>query len=121
VTPPVPPPPAKTSAGGAPPRPRRLEDPFRDHEWDIETRCLQAHAEHAKSLTRLEVKFTVDGSGRVQRAEVRPASAESSPLGECVLGFARKTRFDRRLVQENLQPGQTQLVFSVPVRVRAQK
>ncbi len=55
--------------------------------------CFQAHIGDADGTTNLALRFHVEIDGRVAEAELVPASLATTPLGNCLLGIARATRF----------------------------
>ena len=69
--------------------------------------CANRHSE----IDHLQVtlRFDVDASGTVRSVDLAPASTASTPLGSCLLGVARGTRFG-----ELPRP----MSFSIPVAVR---
>jgi serine/threonine-protein kinase len=87
--------------GGA----RGLAAPFHRRRSEV-VACFR---EHAGTETQITVVFGVDESGRVIAARAQPAALGSTPLGNCVLGIARSTRF-------SAQPRPVE--FSIPLSVR---
>jgi eukaryotic-like serine/threonine-protein kinase len=112
--------PEKTTVRPVAKRKGALEDPFRAYEWDIETQCMQRHTALAQKFPQLSVRFSVDRAGVVEDADLKPEAAEKTELGACVLGFARKTRFDKQAVAKVIPAGESRVGFSVPLRVRPQ-
>jgi hypothetical protein len=45
----------------------------------------------------------------VQRADMTPADVASSPVGQCILGVAKQTKFP---------PQNAPITFSIPLRAR---
>lgn len=75
----------------------------------IIARCIQTHVPHDEPVPELSVRFQVDASGHVQSAELLPAALGGSPLGQCVLGIARRTSFG---------PIGEPITFRIPVSAR---
>lgn len=71
--------------------------------------CFEKHSGDTDGTTELSLRFRVDTDGRVADAELVPASLGSTPLGGCLLGIARATRFGALE-----QP----MTFRVPLRAR---
>jgi hypothetical protein len=71
--------------------------------------CFEAHSGDSDGTTELSVRFHVETDGHVADAELVPSSLGSTPLGGCLLGIARATRFDTLE-----QP----ITFRVPLRAR---
>lgn len=80
----------------------RLSRGFARRQTEL-THCFKKNPSKVKDLS---VSFTVDPKGSVIAARLRPTSVEPSPLGRCVLGVARSTRFE--------QPGR-ELQFTIPL------
>lgn len=55
--------------------------------------CFERHAPNADPAPTVEIRFQVAADGQVEAVRLSPASAEDEPLGECILGVARATRF----------------------------
>jgi hypothetical protein len=70
--------------------------------------CFREHAASIQGDPHISVDFGVDRSGRVETARLIPAALGSTPLGRCVLGVARSTRFG---------PQGDATTFRIPVRV----
>jgi serine/threonine-protein kinase len=75
------------------------------------SRCFDRYPEQATRAGKLAVRFHVDASGAVARAELLPSEVEGEPLGGCLLEVARRTSFGRQ---------QEPLTFRIPISVRAQ-
>ena len=73
--------------------------------------CVQRHATADAPPPPLALRFRLDATGTPTSVELSPASIASSPLGACVLGVARSTRFPP-------QPDGT--TFTIPLGVRLQ-
>lgn len=57
----------------------------------------------------LSIKFQIDKEGSVQSATMTPADVASAPVGQCILGVAKQTKF----------PAQNApITFSIPLRAR---
>ena len=57
----------------------------------------------------VSVRLTIDREGVVQKAELSPAELAGLPLGQCILGVARRTHF----------PAQSApATFRIPLRTR---
>ncbi len=93
--------PPKTPAGDP------LSAAFAKNQPDIEA-CFVTKGAGA-STPDISVRFTIDTEGVVQRAEVSPADVASSPLGACIVGVARKTRFPAQAAPAT---------FRIPLRAR---
>ncbi len=68
--------------------------------------CFHAQPSEASALPQLTIRFQIEASGAVRSAELSPASLSGSPLGACVLGVARATRFPA---------GDAPVSFSIPI------
>lgn len=91
----------------APPE-QALTRAFARQERRVE-RCFVEHATDTERAAQIAVRFRVDATGRVERAELIPAVLETSPLGVCLLEAARETKFD---------PQAKPMTFRIPVTVR---
>jgi len=82
-----------------------LSAAFAKNQSQIEG-CFRDHAANAAE----GVRITIDKDGTVQRAEMVPADVSSSPLGACILGIAKQTKF----------PPQTapSTTFRIPLKAR---
>jgi eukaryotic-like serine/threonine-protein kinase len=90
---------AKLSAKSAPvpavgPEPARLTSAFAREQSRIQ-HCFSAHAASNVSPGEITIEFQVASSGEVEKAELSPSALASSPLGTCLLGVAKVTRFPR--------------------------
>ncbi len=84
-----------------------LSAAFAKNQPDIEACFVTKGA--AGGTPDVSVRFTIDTEGVVQRAEVSPAEVASSPLGACIAGVGRRTRF----------PAQSApATFRIPLRAR---
>jgi len=72
--------------------------------------CFRDHAADLSGSPEVSVRFTIDKSGAVQKADLTPPDLGKQPLGECLLGIARATKFP----PQN-QPSTT---FRIPLRAR---
>jgi serine/threonine-protein kinase len=85
-----------TSVSGKPAPTKPGLDPlsaaFAKNQPAIET-CFQSNASAASSAPEIGVRFSIDKEGSVQKAELIPADLTSTPLGECILGIAKRTQF----------------------------
>ena len=110
---------AAPSAPSAPPRPSQgkpskpapagdpLSAAFAKNQPDIEA-CFASKGA-AGGTPDVSVRFSIDTEGVVQRAEVSPADVASSPLGACIAGVARRTRFPAQAAPAT---------FRIPLRAR---
>ncbi len=102
---------AKASASGKPGKPAPAGDPlsaaFAKNQPDIEA-CFRDKAA-AGGTPEVSVRFTIDTEGVVQRAELSPAEVASTPLGSCIVGVARRTRFPAQAAPAT---------FRIPLRAR---
>jgi eukaryotic-like serine/threonine-protein kinase len=57
----------------------------------------------------VSVRISIDREGVVQRAEVLPAEVSGTPLGQCIAGVARKTKFPAQAAPAT---------FRIPLRAR---
>ena len=81
---------------------------FRRREPLVE-RCFTEHGVQSAGRARVEIEFTLQADGSVQRAQVLPAQLASTDLGRCVQRVAKGTRF----------PTQTgPVAFTIPVTAR---
>jgi eukaryotic-like serine/threonine-protein kinase len=55
--------------------------------------CFESYAADVHGQPEIAIEFQVDARGNVVHAELVPRSLASSPLGRCLLGVARTTRF----------------------------
>jgi serine/threonine-protein kinase len=55
--------------------------------------CFRDQAGSVSGSPDISVRFTIDQTGAVQRAELSPPELAGAPLGTCILGVARSTRF----------------------------
>jgi serine/threonine-protein kinase len=95
--------------GAAPPADRgaELARAFQRQEGKIQG-CFQQHST-AGEAPSISVRFQIDASGAVQNAIVSPPSVAGTPLGQCIGGVARSTKFDA-------QP--EAVSFSIPIAAR---
>ena len=84
-----------------------LSAAFAKNQPDIEA-CFATKGA-AGGTPDVSVRFSIDTEGVVQRAEVSPADVASSPLGACIAGVARKTRFPAQAAPAT---------FRIPLRAR---
>lgn len=94
---------AKPAPAGDP-----LSAAFAKKQPEIET-CFRSDTGTGGS-PEISVRFTIDAAGVVQRAELTPADLAGAPLGQCILGVARRTQF----------PAQSSpsTSFRIPLRAR---
>jgi serine/threonine-protein kinase len=92
-------------AGNGGTGPRGLAAPFHRRRAEV-VACFRTHG---GADTQITVVFSIDESGRVIAARAQPSSLASTPLGTCVLGIARSTRFS---------PQPRPVEFSIPLSVR---
>ena len=107
--------PSAPSASSRPPQGKPPKAPagdplsaaFAKNQPDIEACFVTKGA--AGGTPDVSVRFTIDTEGVVQRAEVSPAEIAGSPLGACLAGIARKTRFPAQAAPAT---------FRIPLRAR---
>jgi serine/threonine-protein kinase len=104
-------PPAAVRGGPAPGRGALLARAFQRQEGKIQ-RCFQENAGALQGDPRISVRFQIDATGVVENAVVAPSSVAGSPLGACLLGVARATRFG---------PQPEPISFSIPIAARVVK
>jgi serine/threonine-protein kinase len=93
--------PAATSRGGS------LAAAFQRQEAAIQS-CYRQHAEGVEQPA-LSVRFQIDQAGGVRTATVSPSSIAGTPLGQCIIGIARKTSFG---------PQSEPISFAIPIAAR---
>jgi serine/threonine-protein kinase len=71
--------------------------------------CFRDQAANVSGSPEISVRFTIDAAGAVQRAELAPPELANVPLGTCILGVARSTRFPA---------GSGPATFRIPLRAR---
>lgn len=71
--------------------------------------CFRAQPAEAAAQPQLTLRFQVEASGAVRSVDLMPASLAGSPLGSCILGVARGTRFPR---------GDAPVSFTIPITAR---
>ncbi len=71
--------------------------------------CFRAQPSDAAALPQVTIRFQIEASGVVRSAELSPASVAGSPLGACLLGVARGTRFP---------VGDAPVSFTIPITAR---
>jgi serine/threonine protein kinase len=96
-----PPAPTATSRGGS------LAAAFQRQEAAIQS-CYRQHAEGVEQPA-LSVRFQIDEAGAVRTATVSPSSIAAAPLGQCIVGIARKTSFG---------PQSEPISFAIPIAAR---
>jgi serine/threonine-protein kinase len=96
--------------GVSPPENRgaELARAFQRQEGKIQS-CFQQHSTPGEAAPNISVRFQIDASGAVQNAVVSPSSVAGTPLGQCIGGVARSTKFDA-------QP--EPVSFSIPIAAR---
>lgn len=105
----APPRPAVTK--NSPPAPaERIETPFRRRAPEIQA-CFARHVESLAGTPQITVRFELAANGHVDDASMEPAALSATPLGSCILGIARSTRFAAR---------DEGVVFRVPLSARTQ-
>lgn len=72
-----------------------LEAPFRRRMSEI-GRCFSAHSADLSGAPQLVVRFELDTNGSVTNSSLSPPELAGLPLGGCILGIARSTRFGPR-------------------------
>ncbi len=80
----------------APKTPKVAGDPlstaFAKTQPEFET-CFQQQASGVSGSPEISFRFAIDTDGVVQKVEIAPAELGGVPLGQCILGVARKTKF----------------------------
>jgi serine/threonine-protein kinase len=85
-----------------------LSRTFARREGDVQT-CFANQAKDVTGQPRITIRFSTDQAGKVQGAELSPASLSGTTLGQCLLRVARSTQF-------GTQDGP--LSFSIPITAR---
>jgi serine/threonine-protein kinase len=85
-----------------------LEAPVRRRAPEIGA-CFAQHVEGVEGTPQLVLRFDVGEDGSVRSVDLEPSSLEPLPLGRCVLGVARSTRFP---------PREEPVVFRIPLGAR---
>jgi eukaryotic-like serine/threonine-protein kinase len=85
-----------------------LTSAFQKQRGRIEA-CFRAQPSESAALPQLTIRFQIEASGAVRSAELIPASVGGSPLGGCILGVARATRFPA---------GEAPVSFTIPITAR---
>jgi serine/threonine-protein kinase len=67
--------------------------------------CFRAN-QGETSTPQLTLRFQIEASGAVRSTELSPAAIAGSPLGACILGVARSTRFPS---------GEAPISFTIPI------
>jgi serine/threonine-protein kinase len=80
---------------------------FQKQEAKIQS-CFREHPTGAETPP-LSVRFQVDQSGNVERAQLTPSSVAATPLGPCILALARATQFG---------PQPEAISFAIPISAR---
>jgi serine/threonine protein kinase len=68
--------------------------------------CFQRNASGGEAPSGMSVRFQIDATGRVQRAQVTPSSIAATPLGSCIAALAQATNFG---------PQPEPLTFAIPI------
>ena len=71
--------------------------------------CFRAQPSEAAAQPQVTIRFQVEANGAVRSAELSPASLAGSPLGACILGVARGTRFPA---------SEAPVSFTIPITAR---
>ena len=74
-------------------------------------RLLACFQRHEGAITAIRV--VINSAGAVQEASVVPAGVNATPLGQCVAGVAKSTRFPRHT--------EPTAAFSIPARVSSKR
>lgn len=72
--------------------------------------CFQQNAMNVSGAPELSIRFSIDATGSVTTAAVRPPAVASTALGRCLESVARSTHFGAQ---------EKPLVFSIPITARA--
>jgi len=81
---------------------------FRAKHQAVQT-CFASYAATVQGSPQIEVEFSIDAAGHLQRAELYPPAVRGSTLGGCILKVAKQTSF----------PGQGEaLTFRIPVTAK---
>jgi serine/threonine protein kinase len=107
---PVAPPRAPATKVAPAPAAERIETPFRRRAPEIQG-CFTRHVESLAGTPQITVRFELAANGHVDDASMEPAALSATPLGSCILGIARSTRFAAR---------DEGVVFRVPLSARTQ-
>ena len=98
-------------------QPAKASDPggltraFQKQQGKVEA-CFGRHAEGVEGQPRISLRFELDAAGSVQNVRLDPGALQGTPLGQCILGVARSTRF----------PAQGEAVaFRIPITARQVK
>ena len=104
-----------TSGASRPPKPGEpassgssLTSAFQRQRGRVEA-CFRSHAADLTQQPQLTVRFQIAATGAVQSAELIPAGMSGSPLGACILGVARSTKFPA---------GDAPVSFTIPITAR---
>lgn len=93
----------------APPPKTRPADPLSaalaKNQPEIE-RCFQSNT---SSSSEISIRISIDKDGAVQRAELIPSDVGPTPLGQCLIGVTKRTKFPA-------QPAPA--TFRIPLRAR---
>lgn len=71
--------------------------------------CFQQHSAGLEAQSGISVRFQIDASGHVQRAQVVPSSVGATPLGACLVAVAQGTAFG---------PQPEGVSFAIPISAR---
>jgi serine/threonine protein kinase len=74
------------------PNPQLLTRAFARQQQQVQA-CFAAQGDALEAAPALTFEFHVDPAGNVEQAGLLPAAAASTPLGACLLGVARSTKF----------------------------
>jgi serine/threonine-protein kinase len=83
-----------------------LTSAFQKQRGRVES-CFRQNPSDA--TPQLTLRFQLDANGTVRTAELSPSAVAASPLGSCILGVARGTRFP---------PSNAPVSFTIPITAR---
>jgi hypothetical protein len=98
--------PAKTGSDAA-----ALTRSFQRQQGRLD-QCFARFANDVEGQPRIALRFSIDATGAVERADLNPASLAGTELGGCILAAARATQF-------GAQP--EPVVFTIPITARRSK
>jgi serine/threonine protein kinase len=103
---------AQGSSGSRPTKRAPAADPLSaalaKNQPEIEA-CFQNNTSSMTGNPEVSVRITIDTEGTVQRVELLPPELGGTPLGQCVIGVARRTRFPAQAAPAT---------FRIPLRAR---
>jgi serine/threonine protein kinase len=101
--------PPSTSASAAPvDAATRLTQALHSRQGHIQ-HCFETHVKQVAGAPEVSLKVQLEADGTVLKVRISPSSLEATPLGECLRGVARETKFPA--------PGQ-RLTLTLPITAR---